>query len=526
MKRLPALLTMSMISAVVLVAWTLTVDVWVDAFGMRKAAAPSSRPSAVVPAAAFESASRASLGAPRSRPASRRSVRTMLVDLDEDERAGVVTGRIVSHAEHDPAPKALVRLELLDQDGFTWRLPAVAGEDGRFAVAIPKAAFKAATLDVETPRHSGLRRVEVAGPWEGVRKLGDVELAEFRTVWLAVLTPNGDPVPRAMVRLDSDARVLAISDDAGCAVFDVKPPYGKLRICAFGYEVTDVAVPPHEDSLKVRLDPAAVLLVHVTTPLGDTSADAIALEISGEVPPCTVRPQDAAWLHIGNTSGCDWDASSLRFRATADVRISCVTPNAKLTVRARDARLAAPSDQGEAVEVVTLAPGERRRLELVLRGEYRRIRGRVLGEGGVVLRGARVSLLPSNARPLFRPVSPDGWFDFGITAEAEVHLEVESLGYARWIGPKTALPKEGLGTIHLDRGRSVVVTVVDEDGQLLEGAHVQALGRPASVTAGGRPTLEHMPQDTFTVEVRYRDLRGSADCPAGASTVTVKLDQR
>lgn len=515
MIRLRALLTMTAFFAAAAVAWLLTIELWCRGGGN-----PGSASSAHVAkrSAGAATASRRSRGVD-SRPSGstrRTTASESRVSLIDDSVAGWAVGRVVTRGGHEPVPEARVRLGFLDEAGGWFHVSDASDEEGRFRLPIRTGASASVSLDVESLGHCGHRSVNVPAPFSGVRDLGDVELAEFRTLWFLITSADGTPVEGAIVRSEPDEKGIEETEADGTGSIELDPGPRTLRVMASGFEIMEVPVPAFDDSVTVKLSAAASLTVRVTTPVGCPDPDTTMVRIESDRGPCEVNPRDSVWKLIGNSVPDRALPGFLAFEKTSMVGLSSVIPGLAITVIAKE-RMAV----SETRAVVTLAPGERRVLDLVLRGEFRRLRGRVIGDGG---RSIGRAIVEVGKGLLTRTTGDRGEFDFGAIPDAAIDLQVSSPGHGCWRRMGMQLPDQGSPlVVRLDAGEAVKVEVVDADGRPVAGASVYALDRHGMTGSEGSVILQHLPRDAFPVEAFY-GVRGAAERSFASPAVIVRVD--
>jgi hypothetical protein len=512
---MPALLAMTAISAGIAVAWLLTVDFWCDATGLRKAAGSPARAELAASRPLPESAaSRRAARRSSSRPAARR---VDVVSLRYEEGvAGYVVGRVVTHS--GPVRLANVRLMLVDQDGAAWHQGDAADEEGRFALAIPEGTFASATFEAESPRHSGLRTVNVPPPFSGTKNIGDFALSGFRTIWFSILSPAGDPIENAVVKAAAGKSRTEHTGPDGIGSIDVIGDVQTLLVSAFGCEPAEVPIPPGDDSVTVRMKSSTTLFVHVTTNCGDPNPARVMIVLEAEGTACEVASGDPAWKALGNTRP-DWSSlQQTSFSNTNDVRLCRVRAGVDLTVEAREIGTSAATRQ-----IVRLERGQHRRLELVLPGDYRKLCGRIVDASGNPIKGAMVR----RGSPVggSYKTGEDGAFNFGTSLEKSAALSVSVAGFAFWKATVPLPTEEAPLLITLDRGEAVTVTVVDLEGSSVPGAWVTALDRHGPTDASGNVTLRNLPRSAFTVQAVSAGT-ASAERAPGSSAVTVRVASR
>jgi hypothetical protein len=186
---------------------------------------------------------------------------------------------------------------------------------------------------------------------------------------------------------------------------------------------------------------------------------------------------------------------------------------------------------------LTLSPAEQREVTLTPRLPYRAVEGVVLDNEGRPVKAAVVEIAAPGAGPLGRypreRTDADGRFAFAGVSAAAVRLGVDAWGFAPWTSPELHLPGRGEDLeVRLTSGRSLRVTVVDEDGAPLKAQVLVDLGpylgmpsfgheRVGAELASGTYEVEHLPEAPLDVAVQTR---GSArTVPAGPRDAEIRV---
>ena len=416
----------------------------------------------------------------------------------------MIEGRVVSNGEKLPVANARIQGRFLDSSGFVITAGTSADENGRFVVPNIGRVFTEIRLEARSPNGLGKRVVDLTGPITGVRDLGDVELCQVHTIWFRVITADEVPLMGSVVQALPKGRTLATADESGNGMIESDTPITSLRVLCFGFELTDVPVPPGDDSVVVRLRAAATLTVRVMTVAGEADSSAT-VRVEATQSPYDVAPHEALWKAAGNSMpiyGPTREVTGGRtFRGTK-IRLSPIRPGVPITLVATSTLA-----EGETRQQVELGPGEHRVVDLVLKGAFGRLKGRVVGPSERPVDGANVVLSRKGAGRVVETTGTtdqNGEFDLGSVPSVPSDLHISCEKYARWqVSDHRVLPDSEPLLIKLEEGVPLSVKVLDAEGAPVKGASVYALDRFAITDGEGQVALSHLPREDIPIQTFF-----------------------
>jgi RNA polymerase sigma-70 factor (ECF subfamily) len=408
----------------------------------------------------------------------------------EVERFPGVSGRLVEADGETPA-RGVVQGRITWANGTNMDLGARAGADGVFEL-FPGAPWRELTLEywgAPGERGQGSRCVarEELGPggW-----LGDLALVPGRDLLLRVRDPQGRPIAGARANLEG-----AVTDGRGeCWLPDVSAT--SLRVGARGFAHVALAVPADRAVLEVVLEPACELCVELRDAHG-TPVPALDVELlaagplflgePGLSPPSFLAPaREGRFASGGERQSAGGFVARFQTGLEGSLSVDGLRPFVPLTLRVI-------AREGRVLHEETL-PGlgrtERRTLRIALPAELAPLAGRVVNERGGPVAGARIALPPIASEGYTRHLSmtsdANGRFRGHVLASGGFALRVEKRGYRPFSAEYGAVPADEL-ELALERGRDVLVSVVDEQGRAVAGGRVGAARPGTDESAEGRP---------------------------------------
>lgn len=405
------------------------------------------------------------------------------IDLVSDV---IVTARIVEADGETPVPRATGFVGLAWEDapvsgGYSWRADA----EGRVRFAL----FDRRTtrFDLRFARSDGTAPTEIDIPREALERsldLGDLPLVEERSVEFLAVDEAGAPVDAA-VAYAGEGNVLSppSGPDGRGTLRGLPVSVDRIEVVAPGFAPTEARVPSDPDAVvKVVLATTNVLEIVVLDPDGAPEPRA---GVRVNVPN---SPGSEDWARdirmLGDASpgamqfstGAGRDAMSYGL-VTDDlgrVTLQRLPTSVPITVAALDGS-SAPLVR---VEVLPLAPDERRTLELRLDVHLRDITGVVVDSVGRPIAGARVGSsrdvdalvgVTSHSAGMVswaKRVDDEGRFELRGTSAVDFALTANAPGHAM----RTIRVGEGDDDLRiaLEPGRDITIRVVDAAGEPLD----------------------------------------------------------
>jgi hypothetical protein len=489
--------------------------------------------------------------APVSR-ASRPASRARLVAQSRASGPRAIAGRVVEHGSHEPAPGAHVKLTFGYATAPDLGVVLACGADGRFSAPIPPGPEPAlVSLEVATDKGTGRNEHDVFPPFRGTTDMGDVELSTMQIVWFHVVSASGAPVEGACAHPSPGGSLVATADADGNGRVESNVPIRSIRFAAPGFELRDVPVPPGEDSLEVKLQPAMALAIQVTTAAGPPNPSSTVVIVESSQSPCFVEPGDPLWEALDNAETAGRVGRAFRYKPNAPgakaslggpamifrknlVRLGPIRPGTRMSVFAFDEVSGARASQD-----LELAGVEPLAVQLVLPGQFGRLSGRAVSLFSAPVSGATVfcekkKVKRTNDEPVpyvvppqkeaTRLTSEDGSFDFGALPEGTYEVRVLSPSHGQWRADHTIEPGAEPLSIQLDPGVTVKVRVLDSHGSAVAGASVYAVDRFATTDGEGAAVLPHLPRGRVTIEVVFEGVKTPVEHETGVEDRTIRLE--
>jgi RNA polymerase sigma-70 factor (ECF subfamily) len=446
-------------------------------------------------------------------------------------RRPYAAGRVVRQGRPVAGAKVTLSVKTSDKGGCMSTIET--SSDGRFLIPAP--SFEILSMSIEVADQGrGRRTVDVPIENRIAHDLGDVELAEVRTVALHVHDDAGRAITGAIalaVAGPHDAPELlsdAPSDASGDLTIRVADSVTRVRVGALGFRVADVDVAGATAApLDVRLSPTTVLVVEMTGALpGPLETTRLLFDASGPMFDTADGRDDALWVRAGAAPPAreEWphegsEDSSATFLGVGASRFTVcgLRPATSLRLRVLDTYGAQLAEQP-----LVLASGERRSIAITLPAP-RRLSGRVVDRAGRAATGAWIIATYGESDPWSHPSKAIGADANGAFLFDDVRGERLSL--CAYVGNNSTLaqanvtvdvPTDGrVLLVRLESGRPIRVTLRDAAGALVRDARVRA----------ERPGLDG------TDVVSSRDMEEESpgcyaanNAPTGSVSVVVKLD--
>lgn len=363
---------------------------------------------------------------------------------------------------------------------------ATINEQGRFAHVVGQADFDSVDVLLECDLGRGARTAqlsELTPTPDGDLDLGVIVLTPQSDLRVRAMSA-GAPVVGAKARIKGGLKWSEGDAEGRIAVRSAATGPVTLRLIAPDFWALDVPVHlPAAEELVVELSPANVLTITVRDSSGAPLPEAkVVFEARGAAlfsESDTMNP-DAAIIGVrrgqerssGSTVGESFEGE---LEVIADdkgvVELQGLTTKGTLSVKVVDALR-------QALVSTPLAPfgtSERRELELKLPGALKALRGRVLDPDGGLVAGAEVSASVGTSESAQTRTDSAGRFSLESLSADELELKVEAPHFAPHILPRVALRDAATELeIRLERGRVIVVEIVDESGAPLTAARVRA----------------------------------------------------
>lgn len=229
----------------------------------------------------FSSDESYALGVPRPNP-------DLAINLTE---LPVIKGRLVSVTKEPIYGSIQIKAESDGPGGSAgarWNNQVFSTIAGRFRVYVdPGAARPSArdaphttkvTLELSDAARLGTRTMEIAGPFDVVRDLGDVEIGAVRDLVFRVRDAESRPVAGAVASIPETWSKSEPTDQDGRAAIKTDSNKRELRVAKLGYATAVVHLPESlPTTLEVRLDPGSQLTVDVRLPNGSVPDNGLLL---------------------------------------------------------------------------------------------------------------------------------------------------------------------------------------------------------------------------------------------------------
>lgn len=399
----------------------------------------------------------------------------------ETTRLPMLTGRLVEAGSRTSAVGVEQTVMLRKEGDDNTTVVAPTDQEGRFSVPILESGFLRAELYIE-PRETyqsrfvAFTRESSEGDWD----LGEIELQRLgdgrADIEVRVVDPDGAPVEGAAVWFAEDPQRTSVRTDAlGRSVVAWHEPFETLIVAALGFAIAEERVQGEVESPRlVELSRACLLSLRVVTAGG--SAAGLILRVEAKEPMFT--------------AGTDWWPDS-RFRPTPATRGKAYGPDddggyAEFALDEGDTATIADLRPGVVLELFlvdrlgravwsaspfALATAERRELTCHVDADLRELRGTVVDEMDRPIVYASLRISAETGKGTWITSDSSGAFHAPSLLAEPVSIEVQKQGYVALKLPELVIPADGEAvTLRLVRGLSVVVRVLDEEGQSVEAA--------------------------------------------------------
>jgi hypothetical protein len=428
-----------------------------------------------------------------------------------------VVGRLVTDVDREPVVGGIALVGAVNPRGGVRWSTRESDQGGRFDCSVPARDLAALRIEVRNHRNAGVRFHEISGPFRKREiDVGDLALAAFKTIWFRVQKSDGHPLEGALVGpATGDAWTFEKTDATGHGSIDLAPDASGLNAVADGYDRATVGLRPGEESVVIRLERASTLTIRVATAAGPASPATTTIRVAAERGPWALDPGDPLWSELGNTTPERLDKGGAIYRGNF-VRLSPVRSGERIVIT-----VAEQSSGAESQQEVVVGAREAKVVEIMLKGSFARLFGRVVDAFDKPIQGATVML---GDRDLSRTSNARGEFDFGAVAADLADLRVSAQKHAFWrAGDFRLRADQGPMTIRLEEGASLQVRVLGRDDGSVKGASVYALDRFAITAADGIVVLPHLPRERVSVEVFFQGAgsRHEHDVAHGAATIRI-----
>jgi hypothetical protein len=387
-------------------------------------------------------------------------------------------------------------------------------EDGTFAIPLGPAPPKSASLSISA---AGVGVTSVAVELEGLvdHDLGTIRLFPLRSLAVRVLDTAGAPLAGAVVHFEGEESAPTGPD--GLTRLDNLPlRETELLADALGFARTRALVPRDAtEPFEVTLRPMASLFVSFIGPDGEPGAG-LTLSLSGGTILEELDFDEAlAQLQLGASTqgpvsvrtfddGHQESSAFLVSDKSGQVHAVGLVSGTPIHATVRDASGAPLPWEAD----VTLTPGEKRELEVVLPAALSSLSGRVVDEAGAPVYLARIMAWGDEATPGPAAKSDrDGHFTLGPLLAATTDVWVESYGFApaAILGHVNSDPLE----VILESGFELRLLAKDATGKSWPVTSAKAAWHGRSFTTShdaegpsepGRAKLSHLPQLSLQIE--------------------------
>jgi hypothetical protein len=185
--------------------------------------------------------------------------------------APVIKGRVVTRGTREPCTGAI--LLKIDADFGSGEVQTETSQsftsnDGRFRLSVEENTRRV-VLEVSDSNRLGTRTIEVPGPFDVVRDLGEIELAKIRQITFRVRDAESRPVAGALGAITDTWVRSEPTDDDGRAAINTDTGARELRVGKLGYATA--IVPVAEDApipIEVELKRGNKLVIDAKLPDG------------------------------------------------------------------------------------------------------------------------------------------------------------------------------------------------------------------------------------------------------------------
>jgi hypothetical protein len=400
----------------------------------------------------------------------------------------LLIGRYVDRISREPIAGVSATVRLWSAGSTVDLGVAPSDEDGRFRKALTvatrdevEAEPTKGELYVEPPPSHDPREL-VFEPPRGSRTvdLGEIELepagvGEYET-HVIVEGARAVPAPGAHLSFAADpaARIVR-TDETGAAVLRGREDWREVVIDALGFVTRHVDRPEDlaaSTPWTVVLERGQLVNVQVEAAAESPSFRGLIVEFTS---PAQLFDEDVSWERARRVGAAALGSVSRRsggsraeFRVDEHGRASVDALNAGIPIH-----VALRDSLGVEIHRVpefVLAPEEWRELRHYVDSTLACFDGRVVDEQGIPIVGASVLINSPGGQGGFSESDEAGRFRFENVSATTFDANVRKWGYVHWFGQGISMPPEGPFEFRLERGRSVRVHVIDEDGRPVEAS--------------------------------------------------------
>jgi hypothetical protein len=200
----------------------------------------------------------------------------------------VIKGRLVSNEKKEPIYGSIqVNAESDETGGSGSRQSSqlFSNDAGRFRVYVEPQTTRV-TVELSDASRLGTRTIEVAGPFDVVRNLGDVEIGAVRDLVFRVQDAESRPVAGAVASIPATWSKSEPTAEDGRAAIKTDSNKRELRVGKLGYATAVVQLPESlPTTLDVRLERGNQLTIDVKLPNGNPiSSSSAVLVLRSDTP--------------------------------------------------------------------------------------------------------------------------------------------------------------------------------------------------------------------------------------------------
>jgi len=346
-------------------------------------------------------------------------------------------------------------------------------------------------------------------------RAGELFFAEPRRVSLLVLAAGGEPIPGA-VAYDADGGPISPpADQRGATSVAVAGERGaRVRIAAVGFAARELELDEPEEqeggAIEVTLEPVNLLSLQLSTAAGGAPRQ-VRVEVAAE--PSPFLAGDPFELERDTGSCGKYEAQ----RSAPSRGVFCFSPDADgrldlQALRAAPITLRVRNYLDEVLEEVVLEPlhgKERRAREIEVAGPLNTLALVALDEEDRPLAGVRLEIDTGQEAPAqVARTAGDARIVIESIRSQAVSINASHLACAKaFFGPLPIDPAGALHELRLERGHTLVVEVVDANGDPVSGAEVGAAELDGTLrwegeqAAPGRFEITNLPARSVEVVV-------------------------
>ena len=442
----------------------------------------------------------------------------------------VLTGRIIDPRDDSGVARMVVHGQIIGDASLMFSVETES--DGRFFIPLDRTGIRKVTLRLRPPEGVAGRRLDLDGPFDEGRDLGDIALRELRSITLEVRDTAGKAIAGARALGPRGSRPLGDATDAsGHTTLSVSPDLKSVRVGALGFAPRVVEIAPGASTVKVVLEPGTLLRVLVRDRDGAPVPD-VTLLVAGPRPLFSSDAPfgDPVLVAVGATGPLPHSSATektvrlqLRTDSGGNVVLADVVPDVPLELSVVDG-----SGHVAASRTVTLTRRASREVELRIPSPTQTLVGRVVDPQDRPVAKAQVTLVGGVKSASWAETSVQGEFRFAPLFAPWVEVKVTAPGFATWQGQVATGKKTG--TIRLARGHRLVVRVRDEAGRVVRASSVRGRIGDGREPVRARPLgddheLRDLPDVTVVVVARVGGVEytTSASASDGEATVTVPV---